>query len=110
MLRISEKLEVGQEYYLVNDKEPLQGTFKIVELCDDKIVFINKFDRRVEVLTNVEDDFRMFYSKSDYLEYDAFTKSTLNKLRYLETYNKNYCTSTTQVRKLLNLMLADTID
>lgn len=86
MLRMREDLEVGQEFYLVNDKEPLKGTFKITEIHEDKILFKDKFDRQVEVLKKIDDDFKMFYSKTDYLEYLEFIENKQKEIRYLRTY------------------------
>lgn len=110
MLRMREDLEVGQEFYLVNDVEPLKGTFQLTEIQEEKLLFIDKFDRHVEVLIDVEDDFKMFYSKTDFLEYEAFIKTTLNKLRYLETFTSNHCKGNSTVTRLLNLALLHDLD
>lgn len=110
MLRISDKLEVGREYYIYS-KENFTGGAILAEIKDKELVFKDAFKVTVAVLQKeCEDEFKMFYSKSDYCEYERFINSTLTKLRYLETYTSNYCGGNTQVRKLLNIMLQDTID
>lgn len=87
MLRISEKLEVGQEYYIVNEAQPLKGTFKIVEIQDKSLILEDeKFDRRIEVLCTEDDDFKIFYSKTDYLEYKHFIDEKKKEIRYLRTF------------------------